>query len=78
MLQVNNTFSWQVRTSNCFAKIIDRSLLSDGVSGIPQSVALIFIGRLLSEEEEVYINLVTGGLNVTCKIRRFVLVKTVI
>jgi hypothetical protein len=65
------SFSWQVRSNDCFAKVVDQSLLTEGVTGIPQSVALIFIGRLLKEEETFYLNLVSGNINVTCKIRRF-------
>jgi hypothetical protein len=63
-------YSWQVRSVDCFAKIVDKTLLKEGSTGIPKKVVPYFIGRTLKEGESVYIELAVGNLNIMCKISR--------
>lgn len=66
---MNQFYSWQVRSPDCFAKIIDKSLLKEGTTGIPQEIMVDFFGRLLQKNEEVAIQLRTGDTHLSCKIR---------
>lgn len=70
MLQVTQVYSWQVRSSDCFAKIIDKTVLNEGTTGIPRAVMKDFYGRELSEGEEVHLDIIAGGSKLTSKVKR--------
>lgn len=70
MLQVTQIYSWQVRSIDCFAKVVDQTLLNEASTGIPQAIMSDFYGQELRDGEEVFVDFIVGGSKLSCKIKR--------
>ncbi|MDO6841235.1 HNH endonuclease signature motif containing protein [Paraglaciecola chathamensis] len=67
---IRKSFSWEVISETCAIKTIDATVIRESSTGIPQDIVPFFLGKLLNEGEERWLEFVAEGENAKCKISK--------